>query len=127
MASLLLTNMNDEHLQQIQEIRGELRSCTTDMGRTMNTLDGHVTDNSRHVEGVRIELQVMRENHLTHIQRATEIQAEQAIKMTARIGEMETLAAVTKTNLDWLMRYHWIIATSSIGALVASLLGLILK
>lgn len=90
-------------------------------------MDEHITDNSRHVEGVRIELQIMRENHLTHIQRATEQQADASIQNERRLANMETISVRTATNQDWLMRYHWIIATSSIGALVASMLGLILE
>ena len=31
------------------------------------------------------------------------------------------------TDVDWLKRFFWLVASSSIGALVVSLLGLILK
>lgn len=91
----------------------------------MHKMDEHISDNTRHVEGVRLELQVMRENHLSHMEKALESQAVTAIQNERRFANMETLSTRTATNQEWLMKYHWIVATSSIGALVASLLGLI--
>lgn len=93
--------------------------------KCMSKMDEHINDNSRHVEGVRIELQVMRENHLAHIQRATEAQATSAVEQERRLASMDKTIATSSTNLEWLMRYHWLVATSSIGALVVGVLGLI--
>lgn len=95
--------------------------------RVENKLDEHLLDTTRHIEGVRLELQVMRENHLTHIQAATERQADSSLCIERRLGEAEKIAMQTKTNQDWLMRYHWIVATASLGALIASIMGLIMK
>jgi len=35
--------------------------------------------------------------------------------------------AELKTNQSWLLRYHWMLMTASVGALVASLANLVLK
>lgn len=87
----------------------------------------HMEDKDRHVEGVKEELKTMRENHLHHIQNATESQARSQIEVERRLGEINVLSMKTSTNQEWLLKYHWIVATSSIGALITSLLGLILK
>lgn len=112
--------MDDQHREQLTAIDMRLGKCARD-------LEAHLSDTDRHVEGVRKELQIMRENHLAHIQRATEQQADSAIATLKRVSEMEKIAAVTETNLSWLMKYHWIVATSSIGALVASVLGILMQ
>ena len=33
----------------------------------------------------------------------------------------------TKTNVDWLMRFFWIVASSSVGALVVGIINLMNK
>lgn len=102
-------------------------TCSAHIEKCMDTLNTHVQDTTRHVEGVRIELQVMRENHLSHIQRATESQAQSALENERRLASMETAVVRVATNQDWLIRYHWIVATSSVGALVTAIMGLVLK
>ena len=56
------------------------------------------------IEIIEADISKIKENHLHHIEQ-----------------DMATL----KTNVEWLMRYHWIIATSSIGGLVAALINLL--
>lgn len=41
------------------------------------------------------------------------------------LTNMEVDLAKTTTNVDWLLRYHWVVATASIGALIAGLINLI--
>lgn len=60
-----------------------------------------IFDETKEIKG---DIKIIKENHLTHIQAST-------VKL--------------ETNVDWLMRYHWIIATSSIGALVAGIINFI--
>ena len=50
------------------------------------------------------EIRDLKDNHLPHIQNElTEV----------------------KTNVEWLMKFFWIIATASIGSLIASIMNLI--
>ncbi|MFZ2152296.1 MAG: hypothetical protein WAV09_04270 [Minisyncoccia bacterium] len=56
-------------------------------------------------------IRVIKENHLTHMQ--------------ADANTMKIDISTVKTNVDWLMRYHWIVATASIGALVVGVINLI--
>lgn len=56
-------------------------------------------------------IRVIKENHLAHIQ--------------ADSNAMKIDITTVKTNLDWLMRYHWIVATASIGALIIGVINLI--
>jgi len=58
------------------------------------------------VEKLKCDMEKVMTNHLPHIQSGLE-----------RV----------ETNLDWLMKFFWIIASASIGALLASILGLVIK
>ena len=60
-------------------------------------LKTHMEADGKFQEEVGGDIKVIKENHLAHIQ---------------------TDIAILKTNVDWLMKYHWLIASSSIGALV---------
>lgn len=55
-------------------------------------------------ESMSSDIKTIKENHLFHIE--------------ADVREIQT-------NLAWLLKYHWIIATASIGGLCASLANLI--
>jgi hypothetical protein len=111
-------NMLDENKNCIQ--KDSIERCFV-------TIDNHIKDNLRHVEGVHQELKLMRENHLHHIQQATETQARSQIETERRLGDINILSTKTAVNQEWLLKYHWIVATTSIGALVTSLLNLIMK
>ncbi len=43
------------------------------------------------------------------------------------MGEVQRDLAKVKTDVSWLKRFFWIVASSSIGALVVGLLNLITK
>ncbi len=43
------------------------------------------------------------------------------------MGHVQTDLAKVKTDVSWLKRFFWIVASSSIGALVVGLLNLITK
>lgn len=56
------------------------------------------------VRAVRGTVENIRDNHLAHI----------SIDM-----------ASTKTNVEWLLKYHWIIASASITAMVVGIINLL--
>lgn len=62
---------------------------------------------------LRASIKKIEENHLAHIQ--------------ASMSDFAVHLATLTANLDWLMRFFWIVASSSIGALIVAMLGLILK
>ena len=53
---------------------------------------------------VRKEVKEIKENHLFHL--SLDI-------------------ATLKTNVEWLLRWHWVIVTSSLGALIAGVINII--
>jgi len=59
-------------------------------------------------------------NHLVHIQDSME-------EVTKCISSMKRDTIELKTDMSWLKKFFWVIAGASIGGLVTSLLGLILK
>lgn len=61
-------------------------------------------ETNRAIGAVAGDVKNIRDNHLAHL----------AVDMTS-----------TKTNVEWLLKYHWIIATASIGGLIAGLINLI--
>ena len=48
-------------------------------------------------------------------------------KINDEIGDVKADLAQVKTDVCWLKRNHWIVATASIGALVAALINLLIK
>ena len=71
--------------------------------RDVQALDGRISELSVAVENIR-------DNHLAHI--------------GADIGALKIQTEKTQTNQEWLMRYHWITATASIGAVITGLVNL---
>jgi len=65
-----------------------------------------LTEIKEDVKENRTDIKLMLGNHLPH--------------MSADIKE-------TKTNVSWLMKFFWVVATASIGSLIAAVLTLILK
>lgn len=47
--------------------------------------------------------------------------------MNTRIGNTDIKIAKISTDVCWLKRFFWIIATTSTGALVASLINIVVK
>lgn len=98
--------MEQEHIQQLQQIRLEVRECTDDLRH-------HIAENDTHVVSVKDDIRKIKENHLAHIQDS----------MTS----MEKSITLIKTNQEWLMRFFWIVATGSLGAIIAAFFALVLK
>ena len=67
------------------------------------SLKSHITEEYRVIETIRKDVQSIKDNHLVHIQ----------IDMTK-----------TRTNVEWLLKYHWIVATAAIGGLVVGFFNL---
>ena len=60
----------------------------------------------KRIDNIELDINTIKENHLTHI---------------------EIDIAKTATNVDWVMKAIWVVATASIGGLVTSLITLITK
>ena len=43
------------------------------------------------------------------------------------IGEVKTDLATVKTDVSWLKKYFWIVATASIGGLVAGIINILIN
>lgn len=57
----------------------------------------------KRIESIEEDIKAMKENHLSH---------------------MEIDIAQTKTNVDWLMKFFWIVATASVGSLITGVITL---
>ena len=82
-----------------------------DLERIANALEQHTEHDDVRFGRIEEKLDIIKDNHLAHIQ---EDIADQTSKL-----------ATNTTNTEWLMKYHWIVATASIGALVASVINLL--
>lgn len=60
---------------------------------------------------VKDDIKLIKENHLAHIQ--------------ASMTQMEKSIAATDANLEWLMKFFWIVSAASIGGLVTGILNLL--
>ena len=63
------------------------------------------------IDNIKEDIKDIKENHLFHIE--------------ADINKIKVCIAGIKTNQDWLMRFFWLIATSSVGSLVIGILNLL--
>lgn len=73
-------------------------------GELNRNFQTHLAHDSQYKERISNEISLIKENHLAHI---------------------EVDMSKMQTNIDWLLKYHWIIATASIGGLIASLMNLL--
>ena len=92
--------MTPEHTNQCKVI-GEV--INTKIQDCVDDLKSHIVEEEKKVATIHDDIKDIKENHLAHIQ----------VDM-AKMG----------TNVDWLLKYHWIIATAAIGGLIAGLLNL---
>lgn len=53
--------------------------------------------------------------------------SDQNAELTNRISDQAIDTSEIKTNISWLMRYHWTTMTAAAGAFIASVIGIILK
>lgn len=56
------------------------------------------------INDIKSDIKLIKENHLSHL---------------------ELDMASVKTNMDWLMKWHWVITTASIGGLIAGIINMI--
>ena len=77
----------------------------------LDLIEKHTEQDDRRFESIENKLDVIKDNHLAHVQKDM---AEQSVNITK-----------VTTNVDWLLRYHWIVATAAIGALIAGVVNLV--
>ena len=58
------------------------------------------------IEKIESDIKEIKENHLAHI---------------------KEILAVVKTNQDWLMRFFWIVATTSVAGLITGIINLMIQ
>lgn len=76
-------------------------------------LDSHIVADGKKFDSINETLKLIKENHLTHIEKA--------------MNNIENSHIKLETNTDWLLKFFWIIAGASVGGLVTSLFNLISK
>ena len=67
-------------------------------------------NDNQQIDDIKENIRDIKENHLAHIE--------------PDVAVVKTDLAVVKTNVEWLMKYHWIVATASIGSLIASIINM---
>jgi hypothetical protein len=67
------------------------------------------------------------ENHWAHVQASTGAIQEDLKSFRKDFQELVTIFAEHKTDLGWLKRFFWLVATSSVAGLATSVLQLVLK
>lgn len=65
------------------------------------------------IKEIKCDIKNIKENHLSHIQE--------------EITNMKVTVSTVSTNQDWLMKFFWIIATTSVAGLVTGILNLIIS
>lgn len=91
-------------MDSIALIRQELKDTKDDFRVHAEDDREFQKDTVADIKDIKDSITKIKDNHLAHIQVAME---------------------KTSTNVDWLMRYHWIIAGASIGGLVTGILNII--
>jgi hypothetical protein len=76
-------------------------------------LDSHIIADGKKFDSINETLKLIKENHLTHIEKA--------------MNSIENSHIKLETNTDWLLKFFWIIAGTSVGGLITSLFNLITK
>jgi hypothetical protein len=94
--------MTTDHQEQIGKLRLEIREMQNDLRQEF--LD---------------EIRLIRENHLAHIQKSIE-------SIDGRISTTNVQVMQTSTDMDWVKKFFWIVATTSIAGLVTGLVNLLL-
>lgn len=76
-------------------------------------LDSHIVADGKNFDSINETLKLIKENHLTHIEKA--------------MNNIENSHIKLETNTDWLLKFFWIIAGASVGGLITSIFNLISK
>lgn len=74
-------------------------------------LEAHTKQDDERFERIEVKLDTIKDNHLYHIEKDMAQQTEKIVAVT--------------TNVDWLMKFFWIVATASIGGLITGVLNLL--
>ncbi len=74
------------------------------------TLTYRVAQLEKTADDLVVKVDAIRTNELPHIQ--------------ATVSKMRTDLAVVKTNVSWLQRWFWVVATASVGGAIASVINL---
>lgn len=74
-------------------------------------LDNHIIADGKKFDTINETLKLIRENHLAHIEKS--------------MNSIENSHIELKTNTQWLLKFFWIIATTSVGGLVTSVFNLL--
>lgn len=68
------------------------------------------------------------EKQIEHIQKQLDkIMDNELVHLKSDIAEIREEVGIIRTNGEWIMKFFWIITTSSIGGFIAGVLSLILK
>ena len=67
----------------------------------------------KEIEKIQKQLDKIMDNELVHLK--------------ADIAELKVELGVMGANLSWLIKTYWVVVTTSVGSLIAAILGLILK
>ena len=65
------------------------------------------------IDNLKIDFKNMKDNHLSHIQKD--------------VTDLKIGMNGVKTDVSWLKRFFWIIATASVGALLAGIINIIIN
>lgn len=76
------------------------------IGELSRNLKAHIQEEGAGRAVIAEDIKTIKENHLAHMQ--------------------ESMASM-ETDVGWLKKYHWVIATASVGGLIGSLINLIAK
>lgn len=76
-------------------------------------IDARLSQHEANVNDMRHSIESIKENHLAHIEKS--------------IGALQINYAEIKTDVGWIKQFFWIVATASVGGLVASVLGVVLN
>lgn len=81
--------------------------------KTHANIDARLAKHAADVSDMRHSIETIKENHLAHIEKS--------------IGALQINYTEIKTDVGWLKQFFWIVATASIGGLIASVFGVILS
>lgn len=73
-------------------------------------------------------------NHWAHVQASTGALEERVTDLADKFSEFykdfseeRVKSGVVKSDVDWLKRFFWVVATASVGSLVTGVLSLLIK
>jgi hypothetical protein len=79
----------------------------------INNVNNNIKDMKDENIDIKNDIKDIKENHLAHVQKD--------------MNDIKLTQTVMKTDLAWLKKFFWLVATASVGSLIASILNLALK